>query len=71
MFKCKQCGRGFSANTPDKCPDCGAANRQPDDMTGGRFMSLVGMLTLGFAAELLILGIIIGIVVALLIKFVL
>ena len=66
MFKCKQCGRGFSANPPDNCPDCGAANRQPDGMGNGR---LLGLLVFGALGELLIFAILVGIVVALVMKY--
>jgi len=66
MFKCKHCGRGFSANLPERCPDCGAENRQPDSVNSGRFWSL---LLIGGLGELLILAILIGIVVALAIKY--
>ena len=66
MFKCKQCGRGFSANTPETCPDCGAANRQPDSVTSGRFWAF---LLVGSAIEMLIVAILVGIVVALVIKY--
>ena len=66
MFKCKQCGRGFSANTPDKCPDCGAVNRQPDSAASPRFWAF---LLIGGVIEMLILAILVGIVVALVIKY--
>ena len=66
MFKCKQCGRGFSANIPSTCPDCGAANRQPDDQNS---LKLLGLITLGATAEMLIFAIVVGIVVALVLKF--
>jgi hypothetical protein len=66
MFKCKQCGRGFSANTPDTCPDCGAENRQPDGVNSKRFWALV---FLGGGIELLIFAILVGIVIALAIKY--
>ena len=66
MFKCKQCGQPFSANTPDTCPGCGAANRKPDDLGGAKWLGLVlaaaGIETIAFA-------ILVGIVVALLIKY--
>lgn len=69
MFKCKQCGHAFSANIPDKCPECGAENQQPDQLSGGRFLNLMGFVTVGCFAELLVLGIIIGIVVAMVLRY--
>ena len=30
MFKCKQCGRQFGANTPKVCPGCGATCNNED-----------------------------------------
>ncbi|MBX2850821.1 MAG: hypothetical protein KTR15_03635 [Phycisphaeraceae bacterium] len=68
MFKCKQCGRGFSANTPKACPDCGAANRQPDDQCSWK---LLGLITAGAIGELLIIAILVGIVAAIVIQYVL
>ncbi len=66
MFKCKQCGRGFSANPPAVCPDCGAANRQPDSAASGRFWSVM---LIGSAVELLFFAVLVGIVVAVAIKY--
>jgi ABC-type ATPase with predicted acetyltransferase domain len=66
MFKCKQCGRAFSANLPDTCPDCGVANRQPDSAGSSRFWAF---LLIGGLAELLILAVLVGIVIALAIKY--
>lgn len=65
MFKCKQCGRGFSANLPETCPGCGAPNRQPDSAASGRFW---GFLLLSGFFELLLLALLVGIVVAVVIK---
>lgn len=62
MFKCKQCGRGFSANVPDACPACGAANRTPESQ--GNAKRLGAIFTLAWI-ETLIFAIIVGIVVAL------
>ena len=66
MFKCKQCGRGFSANTPDTCPDCGAVNRQPNSAASSRFWAF---LLIASSVEILIFAILVGIVVALGIKY--
>lgn len=66
MFKCKQCGRGFSANIPSQCPDCGAANRTPESQDSGKLLGLI----FAFAwIETLIFAIIAGIVIALVIKY--
>ena len=67
MFKCKQCGHAFSANIPGKCPECGAPNRQPDSADSKRFWALM---ILGGGIELLIFAILVGIVIALVIKYV-
>ena len=66
MFKCKQCGRGFSANTPDRCPDCGAENRQPDSAGSKGFWAF---LIVGGLAEIAIFAILVGIVIAVAIKY--
>lgn len=65
MFKCKQCGRQFGANPPGQCPGCGTANRQPE-AGGGRFWGLV---LLGGGVELLLFAVLVGVVVALAIKY--
>ncbi|MEM6505167.1 MAG: rubredoxin-like domain-containing protein [Planctomycetota bacterium] len=66
MFKCKQCGHTFSANIPDRCPECGAINRQPDSAGSRNFWA---MILVGGLAELLIIAILVGIVVALAVKY--
>ena len=68
MFKCKQCGRAFSANLPDTCPGCGAENRQPDSVNSGKFWAFVFV---GSVVELVIFALLIGIVAAIVIKYVL
>lgn len=66
MFKCKQCGRGFSANVPRQCPACGAVNHRPEDLDNKTFFGLI----LAFAGiEMLVFAILVGIVVALAIKY--
>lgn len=42
MFKCKQCGRQFGANTPKVCPVCGAESKG-EDIGAGRVL-LLGLL---------------------------
>ena len=66
MFKCKHCGRGFSANLPERCPDCRQANPQPDSATSGRFWSF---LLIGSLVELVFFAVLVGIVVVLLLKY--
>jgi len=66
MFKCKQCGRGFSANLPERCPGCGAQNRQPDGAGSGRFWSFI---IVGSLIELVVFALLVGIVVALGVKY--
>ncbi|MFK7788948.1 MAG: hypothetical protein AB8C95_05555 [Phycisphaeraceae bacterium] len=66
MFKCKQCGQGFSANPPKQCPACGAANRQPDDENSWK---ILGLIAFGGLTEIVIFAIVVGIVVALALKF--
>lgn len=66
MFKCKQCGRGFSANLPDHCPACGTENRQPENLGNGKVLGLI----IAFASiEVIAMVIILGIVIALAIKY--
>lgn len=66
MFKCKQCGRGFSANLPEVCPGCGAANRTPEGQDSGKLLGLI----VAFAGiEMLIFAVLVGIVIALGIKY--
>ena len=66
MFKCKQCGQGFSANVPDHCPGCGAENRQPDSAGSKSFWAF---LLFGGLAEIAVFAILVGIVVAIAIKY--
>ena len=66
MFKCKQCGQPFTANPPDTCPACGAQNRKPDDLGGAKWMGLV---LAAVSLEMIAFAILVGIVVALLIKY--
>jgi hypothetical protein len=66
MFKCKECGRGFSANIPDTCPGCGAVNHQPESLSNRR---LLGLIFVGAIGDLVIFAILVGIIVAVAIKY--
>lgn len=68
MFKCKQCGRRFGANTPRSCPDCGAANKQNEPTTRG--LAILSLLdTLGCVAVLVLIFLIVSGVTALVTRF--
>ncbi|XAM00988.1 hypothetical protein OT109_06285 [Phycisphaeraceae bacterium D3-23] len=34
VFKCKQCGRQFGANTPKACPGCGSSEQAEREKRG-------------------------------------
>jgi len=66
MFKCKQCGQPFTANPPDACPACGAENRKPDDLGSAKWMGLV---LAAVSIEMIAFALLVGIVVALVLKY--
>lgn len=66
MFKCKQCGRQFGANTPKECPDCGAQTDAPEHHSG---FKVLWFLMIAASFELIAIAVILGIVIALGIKY--
>lgn len=68
MFKCKQCGRQFGANTPAKCPECGAANKSDERPTKG-ILILSAIAEIGCIAELILVFLIVSAMTALVAYF--